>query len=85
MVDFVYAEYSPGQTVAGKKVRKRIVEIGIKKIARETGIDRNTLRLIARGKPVKPKTLAQVMGFIEKIAPPAAKAGVGRALKRRSV
>ena len=66
MVDFVCAEYSAAQAVADKKARKRIVEIGLKKIARETGIDRNTLRLIVRGKAVKPKTLARITDFIER-------------------
>lgn len=68
MVDFVCAEYRQGQTVANNELRKRIARYGLKRIARETGIDRNILRLIARGKPVKPKTLAQVVGFVEKTA-----------------
>lgn len=65
IVDFVCKEYSDGKVVADEEIRKRIVEIGLKRIARETGIDRNTLRLIARGEPVKPKTLAQAIEYIK--------------------
>lgn len=83
MVDFVCAEYSEGQAVANNELRKRIARYGLKRIARETGIDRNTLRLIARGKPVKPKTLAQVVGFVEKTSPPESKRGVGRGEKKK--
>jgi hypothetical protein len=65
MVDFVCKEYSDGKVVADEETKKRIVEIGLKRIARETGIDRNTVRLITRGEPVKPKTLAQAMEYIK--------------------
>ena len=69
MVDFVCAEYSEGKVVADEETRKRIIEIGIKRITRETGIDRNTIRLITRGEPVKPTTLARVIAVIQRIGP----------------
>jgi DNA-binding Xre family transcriptional regulator len=65
MVDFVCKEYNDGKVVADKETRKRIVEIGLKRIARETGIDRNTLRLITRGEPVKSKTLAKLIEYMK--------------------
>lgn len=84
MVDFACAEYSEGQTVANNELRKRIARYGLKRIARETGIDRNTVRLIVRGKSVKSTTLAQVITFIENVTPPSSKLGVVAA-KRKSV
>jgi hypothetical protein len=65
MVDFRCTEYRDGKMMADKETRRRIIETGIKKIARETGIDRNTIRSIARREPVKPITLAKVVGFIQ--------------------
>jgi hypothetical protein len=52
MVDFRCAEYSDGKMMADKETRRRIIETGIKKVARETGIDRNTIRSITRREPV---------------------------------
>ena len=43
MVDFRCAEYSDGKVVADKETRKRIMEIGIRKVARETGIHTDTV------------------------------------------
>ena len=54
MVDFRCREYSDGKMIADKETRKRIVEVGIRQVARETGIVRNTIRLIARGAPFSP-------------------------------
>jgi hypothetical protein len=64
MVDFKCAEYSDGKTVAAKETRDRIVKIGIRKIARETGIDKETVLFISQGKPVKAITLAKIIKFI---------------------
>jgi hypothetical protein len=61
MVDFVCKEYSDGKVVADEETRKKIVQLGLKRVARDTGIDRNTVRLITRGEPVKRTTLAQVI------------------------
>ena len=64
MVDFRCTEYSDGRIVADKEMRKRIVELGIRKVARETGIHSDTVTLIARGNPVKPITLTKVRRII---------------------
>jgi len=64
MVDFRCAEYSDGKTVADGETRDRIRKIGIRKIARETGIDKETVLFISQGKPVKAITLAKIMRFI---------------------
>jgi hypothetical protein len=64
MVDFRCAEYSDGKVVANKETRDRIVEIGLRKIARETGIDKETVLFISQGKPVKAITLAKIIKFI---------------------
>jgi hypothetical protein len=65
MVDFRCREYSDGKVVADKDLKKWIVEIGIRKVARETKINRETVALIANGKPVKASTLAKITSFRE--------------------
>jgi len=64
MADFRCAEYGDGQMVADEKTRKQIVEKGIRKTARETGIHTDTVTLIAKGRPVKPVTLAKIVSFV---------------------
>jgi len=66
MVDFRCAEYRDGKTVADAQTRERIKQIGVRKVARETKINRETVALIADGKPVKPSTLAKIIGFLER-------------------
>ena len=66
MVDFRCSEYAGGKMKADEQTRKRIVGIGIRKVARETGIHSDTVTLIARGKPVKPGTLQKLVEFIVK-------------------
>lgn len=66
MGDFQCAEYSDGKTVADQDLRKRIVEIGIRKTARATSIDSKTLMLISRGGRVKHSRLAKVIDFVDK-------------------
>jgi hypothetical protein len=66
MVDFRCAEYSDGKSVANEKTRKRIVECGIRKTARQTGIHSDTVTLIARGEPVKPGTLSKIIRFMQR-------------------
>jgi hypothetical protein len=70
MVDFRCAEYSDGKTVADKGTRDRIVKIGIRKIARETRTDKETVLFISQGKPVKAITLATVIRFISETVRP---------------
>jgi hypothetical protein len=65
MADFRCAEYSEGKMVADEETIKRLLEIGIRKTARETGIHSDTVTLITRREPVKPITLAKVLGFIQ--------------------
>ena len=64
MVDFRCTEYSDGKKIADKEMRKRIVEMGIRKVARTTGIHSDTVTLIARGDPVKRITLTKVRRII---------------------
>ena len=61
MVDFRCAEYSDGKVVADRAIRQQIIQIGIRKVARESGIDRKRVALIAHGEPVKPVTLQKVI------------------------
>lgn len=65
MVDFRCAEYSDGKMVADEETIRRLLEIGIRETARETGIHTDTVTLISRREAVKPITLAKVVGFIE--------------------
>jgi hypothetical protein len=65
MVDFRSAEYIDGKAVADEETRRRIVEIGIRKTARATRTDSKTVMLISSGEPVKPVTLARVVGFAQ--------------------
>jgi hypothetical protein len=57
LVDFRCTEYSDGKVIADKETRKRIGKIGVRQLAHKSGIDRETVALIAKGKPVKPITL----------------------------
>jgi hypothetical protein len=66
MVDFRCAEYVDSKMKAGEETRKRIVEIGIRKVARETGINRETVALVANGKTVKPITLRKILALLAK-------------------
>jgi hypothetical protein len=68
VVDFSCAEYSDGNGIATEELRQRISKVGIRKIARETGLHTDTVTLIARGNPVKNVTLAKVGRYIN---PPA--------------
>jgi hypothetical protein len=70
MADFQCTEYSDGKTIADQELRKRIVEIGIRKTARSTNIDSKTIMLISRGEQVRARTLAKVVEFVRKVRPP---------------
>jgi len=65
MVDFVCREYSDGKVVADAGVRKRIMEVGIRKVARGSGVNRETVAIIAKGNPVKVGTLSKVACFAQ--------------------
>jgi hypothetical protein len=60
MVDFTCTEYGDGKAVADEEFRKRIRKIGIRRVARESNVDRETVALIANGNSVKPGTLSKV-------------------------
>jgi hypothetical protein len=64
MVDFRCSEYSGGRMAADKETMERILEVGIRKIARNSGIDRKTVALTAHGKAVKPRTFRNIVKFI---------------------
>jgi hypothetical protein len=66
MVDFRCAEYVDGKMKADDETRKRIVEIGIRKVARETGINRETVALVANGKTVKSRTFRKIVDSMVK-------------------
>jgi hypothetical protein len=66
LVDFRCAEYVDGKMKADAATRKRIVEIGIRKVARETGINRETVALVANDGTVKPRTMRKIADFLAK-------------------
>jgi hypothetical protein len=66
LVDFRCAEYVDGKRKADEEARKRIVGIGIRKVARKTGINRETVALVANGKFVKAVTLREIVAFLAK-------------------
>ena len=66
LVDFRCAEYVDGKMKADEETMKRIVEIGIRRVARETGINRETVALVANGKTVKSVTLRRIVAFLAK-------------------
>jgi len=67
MVDFRAAEYTDGKIVADDETKKQIKDIGIREIARRSKVNRETVGLIESGQPVKPSTLAKVVGFLPPI------------------
>lgn len=58
MVDFVSPEYGEDKAAADEELRRRIIERGIRKTARATGLDSTTVMMISRGGRVKSSTLA---------------------------
>jgi hypothetical protein len=64
LVDFTCFEYCHGKAIADDEIKAKINEIGIRKLARHTGINRETVAMIAKGMPVKPITLAKVLQFL---------------------
>ena len=49
--------------MADKLLRKKILEIGVRKISREIKVDSKTIMLIARGQSVKPATLKKILEY----------------------
>ncbi len=64
MVDFRCVEYARGKMSASDEIRKRMIEIGIREVARRSGVNRETVALITRGQPVKAVTLRRVVGAL---------------------
>jgi hypothetical protein len=68
MVDFRCTEYARGNVVADPEGMKRIIETGIRKVARESKVCRETVALIAKGGRVKASTLAKVVAFLQTVS-----------------
>ncbi len=66
MEDLRCAEYVNGKVKADEETRRRIIEIGIRKVARKTGINRETVALVANGKTVKAVTLRKIVACLAK-------------------
>jgi hypothetical protein len=62
-VDFRCAEYREDKVVADQELIRQILDVGIRRTARSTGIDSKTVMLITRRQAVKPTTLATIMKF----------------------
>jgi len=60
MVDFHCSEYNVGKMVADEQTRNWIKETGIRRVARDSKVNRETVALVANGEPVKPSTLAKL-------------------------
>ena len=58
-------EYSDGKVVADEETRKRIIEIGIRRVARVSGVNRETVALVAGRQPVKASTFAKVINSLK--------------------
>jgi hypothetical protein len=65
LVDFRCMEYRNGKVIANKEIIEQIVKFGIRKVERGTGIHRETIILITKGKAVKPITLSKIIKFLE--------------------
>lgn len=64
LVDFRCAEYSDGKMVADQDTRTRIIKIGIREVARQSGLDRETVAFVARGNPIKAITLYKLINAL---------------------
>jgi len=57
--------YSNGRLSADAETRNKISAIGIRKVARESGLDRKTVRLIASGELVRTKKYQDVAKYLQ--------------------
>jgi hypothetical protein len=65
LVEFKTVEYQGSkQVVASDEIKQGILETGIRKVERETGVSHHTLDRILRGGAVRRKTLTKVMKHI---------------------
>jgi len=64
-VDYKCRVYSNGKIRADAETRNKISTIGIGKVARESGIDRKTVRFIASGGLVKTKKYRDVTEYLQ--------------------
>jgi hypothetical protein len=60
-IDDVCIHYDGGRVAANKRLVAEISGRGLRKITKETGLDRKTIRAILNGKKVKASTLAKVV------------------------
>lgn len=66
LVSFECTEYPGGKLVADLETRERIKRIGIRRVAQQTGINRETIALIANGQRVKANTLSQLVTVLDR-------------------
>jgi hypothetical protein len=64
-VDYRCRVYSNGKLSADAETQNKISAIGIRKVARESGLDRKTVRLIATGGIVKSKKYQHVTKYLQ--------------------
>jgi len=57
----VCIHYDGGRVAANESLIAEISARGLRKTARETGLDRKTIRAVLKGKKVKASTLAKVV------------------------
>jgi hypothetical protein len=69
VVDFRCTEYSADKVVADPEVRKKIIEIGIRRITCESRVDRKTVRFIATTAAPAPSLLRGSVLAARKITP----------------
>ena len=62
LVEFKTVEYEGSkQIVASDEIKQQILEIGIRKLGRDTRVSHNTLEKILKGGSVRRKTLAKIV------------------------
>lgn len=64
-IDDACIHYDGGRVTASENLRQEIARMGLRKVAKETGLDRKTIRAIMKGKRVKMGTLARTLKGME--------------------